>query len=183
MEALYYGAFLRAHTGGEGGASPMQNPLASESGSALVGQQAGVLMKRLQELDRALGVQEWWMLGRDIAEAATLAEVASLLDVARAELDQVLVEYCGQSSAVERPTSDAVPQAPDASDATRLTRQRAIANQLLQMLGMALPPTIDFARQLHPFAQFHGMPAPGLDTLTIVADRLEEAFEALQFPR
>jgi hypothetical protein len=161
----------------------MQYPPTHETGSVAVGQQGSVLMKRLQELDRALGVQEWWMLGRDIAEAATLSEVSSLLAVARAELDQVLVEYCALPSSLATVSSDAAPEPPDASDATRITRQRAIANQLLQMLGMALPPTIDFARQLRPFAEFHGMPAAGVDTLTIVADRLEEAFEALQYSR
>ncbi len=160
----------------------MQYPPTSETGSALVGQQGAILMKRLQELDRALGAQEWWMLGRDIAEAGTLAEISSLLAVARAELDQVLVDYCGYASTLSGASTDTAPPALDASDTTRLARQRAIANQLLQMLGMALPPTIDFARQLHPFAQHHGMPAAGLDTLTIVADRLEDAFEALQFP-
>jgi hypothetical protein len=166
----------------------MQHPPADESGSALVAQQGDILMKRLQELDRSLGVQEWWMLGRDIAEAATLSEVVSLLAVARAELDQVLVDFCGRAtapspSASDSSASDSAPQMPDPSDTTRLSRQRAIASQLLQMLGMALPPTIDFARQLRPFAQFHGMPAPGLDTLAIVANRLEEAFEALQYRR
>jgi hypothetical protein len=161
----------------------MQLPPIEDTGSALVAQQGDILMKRLQELDRALGAQEWWMLGRDIAEAATLSEVVSLLSVARAELDQVLVEYCGRPEDVSSSASESSPQVPDPSDTTRLTRQRAIAHQLLQMLGMALPPTIDFARQLHPFAQYHGMPAPGLDTLAIVADRLEEAFEALQYRR
>jgi hypothetical protein len=158
----------------------MQYPPSDEMGSALVGQQGDILMKRLLELDRALSVQEWWMLGRDIAEAGTLSEVGSLLAVARAELDQVLMEYCGHTSALANVPVDAAPDPPDASDTTRLSRQRAIANQLLQMLGLALPPTINFARQLHPFAQYHGMPAPGLDTLAIVADRLEDAFEALQ---
>lgn len=136
-------------------------------------------MKRLQELERALGVQEWWMLGRDIAEAGALAEVGSLLAVARAELDQVLVQYCGQPTTLGGAQSDTAPPVVDASDTTRISRQRAIANQLRQMLGLALPPTINFARQLYQFAQHYGMPAAGLDTLNIVADRLEEAFEAL----
>lgn len=161
----------------------MQQEPSDEMASTLVGQQGDILMKRLQELDRALGVQEWWMLGRDIAEAGALSEVGSLLAVARAELDQVLVQYCGSTPTIVSPPLDTLPVPTDANDATRLTRQRAIANQLLQMLGLALPPTINFARQLHPFAQYYGMPAPGLDTLTIVADRLEEAFEALQSTR
>ena len=161
----------------------MQHPPSSDANNALVAQQGDILMKRLQELDRALGVQEWWMLGRDMTEAATLSEVVSLLAVARAELEQVLQEYCGYATELTHPAEDSSPQLPDPSDATRLSRQRAIASQLLQMLGMALPPTIDFARQLRPFAQYYGMPAAGLDTLTIVADRLEEAFEALQYRR
>lgn len=148
--------------------------------SAKVGPQGDILMRRLQELERALGVQEWWMLGRDMPEAQTLAEVASLLAVARAELDQMLVQFCGQPPSVPAAASDSPAVPVTGGDAAALGRQRMMAAQLLHMLAAALPPTITFAQQLVPFAQDCGMPEPAVDTLSIIADRLVEAHEALR---
>jgi hypothetical protein len=161
------------------GACMYQDP-ASVQASARVAPQADILMRRLQELERALGVQEWWMLGRALPEAQVLAEVASLLAVARAELDQMLVQFCGQppTAPVTANDSPTVPLAGD--DAAALGRQRMMAAQLLHMLAAALPPTITFAQQLVPFARDSGMAGPAVDTLGIVADRLVEAYEALR---
>jgi hypothetical protein len=160
----------------------MHHPSTGNLGSDIVAEQGDILMKRLQELERALSAQEWWMLGRDIPEARVLAEIVSLLAVARAELDQLLVQYCGRPPTRSAAPGDAAVPSPEGADPTRLSRQRAIASQLLQMLGLALPPTINFARQLYPFAQHYGLPAAGLDTLVIVSDRLQEAYEALSAP-
>ncbi len=155
-----------------------QDP-ANVQASARVAPQADILLRRLQELERALGVQEWWMLGRDMPEAQVLSEVASLLAVARAELDQMLVQFCGQPPTVPGTTADSptVPMAGD--DAAALARHRMMAAQLLHMLAAALPPTITFAKQLVPFASSCGMPEAAVDTLGIIADRLVEAHEAL----
>jgi hypothetical protein len=155
-----------------------QNP-EGQSPVTLVGAQADLLLQRLLELERRVALQEWWMLGRSLPEAQTLAEVASLLAVARAELDQLLVQFCGRAptespSGAEGSVVSAAANTP--------TQQRMLAAQLLQMLVVALPPTITFAQQLAPYAQRCGMPAGVVETLGIVTDRLAEAQEALQAP-
>ncbi|HEX9056045.1 MAG TPA: hypothetical protein VF818_00800 [Ktedonobacterales bacterium] len=152
----------------------------SQPPSAVVAPQADILMRRLQELERAVNVQEWWLLGRELAEAKVLAEVASLLAVARAELDQVLVEFCGQPSAIPPVGGEETTANDENPTPALLARYRAIAGQLLHMLSEALPPTTTFAQQLRPFAQNAGMPGPAVDTLGIVADRLVEAYETVQ---
>lgn len=155
-----------------------QNPV-GQSPVTLVGAQADLLLQRLLELERRVALQEWWMLGRSLPEAQALAEVASLLAVARAELDQVLVQYCGRAP-TEAPTSPESATAPAASATP--TQQRMLAAQLLQMLVVSLPPTITFAQQLASYAQRCGMPPGAVETLGIVVDRLEEAQEAVQAP-
>ena len=153
-----------------------QDPV-GQSPMTLVGAQGDLLLQRLLELERRVALQEWWMLGRSLPEAQALAEVASLLAVARAELDQILVQYCGRA-----PTDG--PSAPEGSAAAAATptQQRLLAAQLLQMLVVALPPTTTFAQQLAPYAQRCGMPPAAVETLGIVADRLVEAQEALHTP-
>jgi hypothetical protein len=144
-----------------------------------VGAQADLLLRRLQELERELTTQEWWLLGRVLPEARTLAEVTSLLAVARAEIDGFLSQYCGRAPVGAPPADDTVDEAPKSDDPTHLAQQRQAAAQLLQMLAAALSPTLNFARQLRPFAERNGMPEAATDTLGIVADRIAEAQEAL----
>jgi len=66
--------------------------LPPEVASALTGQCAS-LLQRLIAVERALGVREWWLLGRDVPEARQVAEVASLLAVARGELEKQVEAY------------------------------------------------------------------------------------------
>ena len=144
-----------------------------------VGAQADLLLRRLLELERELAAQEWWLLGRVLPEARTLAEVTSLLAVARAELDGFLSQYCGRAPVGTPPADDTGDKTPESDDPAQIERQRQAASQLLQMLVAALPPTLNFARQLRPFAERNGMPEAATDTLGIVADRIAEAQEAL----
>jgi hypothetical protein len=155
-----------------------QDPGSQPPGGPL-GTQGDLLMRRLEELDRATSAQQWWLLGRALPEAHALAEVSSLLAVARAELDQLMVQF------FQRPPSqadgdadgaDADASPPDDAD---LAAQRAVAGQLLRMLGAALPPTTMFARNLWQGAERAGMPSAAVDALGIVAERLAEAQEAL----
>ncbi|HEV2237686.1 MAG TPA: hypothetical protein VGR57_13575 [Ktedonobacterales bacterium] len=163
----------------------MSQPV-SQAAVAAVVPQADLLMRRLQDLEQRLSVEEWWLLGRDLAEAHVLAEVASLLAVARAELDQMLVQYCGRPPVTRAAADDAGDDAADddaagaAHDPARLAQQRAEGQQLLQVLAVALPPTSTFARQLGPFAERSGMPAAAVEVLGIVADRVLDAQEAVQ---
>lgn len=138
-------------------------------------------MRRLLDLELLLGVNEWWLLGSKIPEAKLLAEVASLLAVSRAELDQCLVEYCARTSA-EPPAADESSEAedtPDLNDTAELAVRTEQATQMLRTMGEALPPTAHFARQLHTFAARAGLNPSGVDALGIVADRLDEARETV----
>ena len=158
----------------------MSQNLASPSAIAAVAPQADLLLQRLVDLEGRLGVQEWWLLGRDFEEARVLAEIASLLAVARAELDQMLVDYCGRAPTELPPARDEAEDPVGGADPAYLAQQRALSQQLLQTLAVALPPTSIFARQLHPFAARNGMPQSAVDILGIVADRVEEAQETLR---
>jgi hypothetical protein len=152
----------------------------SQTSGNVVGAQAELLLRRLQELERELATQEWWLLGRVLPEARSLAEVASLLAVARAELDGFLTQYCGRAPASSPVSDDAEDNAVEGDDPAQLERQRQAAVQLLQVLAAALPPTANFARQLRAFAERSGLPEAATDTLGIVTDRIVEAQEALQ---
>lgn len=145
---------------------------------AVVGAQGDILMRRLLDLELLLGVNEWWMLGATIPAAQVLSEVASLLAVARAELDQCLTQYCGRAPA-EAPAEEAAHLAPDEGDAAERGVEAEQAVQLLRTMGEALPPTMQFARQLQGFAGRVGLNAAAVDVLGIVADRLEEARETV----
>jgi hypothetical protein len=148
----------------------------------LVGAQADLLLRRLQELEQVLAGQEWWLLGRALPEAQVLAEVTSLLAVARAELDGFLTQFCGRPPAGPPTTDDAADETATSTDPARIAQQRQVAVETLQMLTAALPPTTSFARQLRPFAERNGMPVVATDVLGIVADRIADAQEALQSP-
>jgi hypothetical protein len=163
----------------------MSQPV-SQAAIAAVAPQTDLLLQRLLDLERRLGAEEWWLLGRDFAEARVLAEVASLLAVARAELDQMLVQFCGRPLATPNVADDVTDDMMDdaeagaGADPARVAQQRAEGLQLLQVLAVALPPTTTFARQLGPFAERSGMPAAAVEVLGIVADRVLDAQEAVQ---
>lgn len=144
--------------------------------------QAARLMRQLNDLDHAAGAREWWLLARAVPEAGTLAEVASLLSVASEELDQFLVRFFGapasRSNAGEAMGAPAT--APLSDEPEQVEAQRAAAAQLGEMLGSVLPPTTTFAHALAQLAQRTNMAADAVDALGIVAERLDEAQEALR---
>src|SRR5262249_14567785 len=63
--------------------------------SELVGR-ADILCRRLIEVELALSEEEWWLFGRILPEARLLAEVTSLLAVARGELENTLAQHFGR---------------------------------------------------------------------------------------
>lgn len=156
--------------------------LPPEVASALTGQCAS-LLQRLIAVERALGVREWWLLGRDVPEARQVAEVASLLAVARGELEQTLHEQfdwrmpVSSADAVEQEEADE-PELMD--NPAWIQARRDEANGLVRMLRQNLPGMRTFAEQLRANAADAGMPATALGALGIVQDRLEEAIEALR---
>jgi hypothetical protein len=144
------------------------------------------LLQRIIAVERALSVQEWWLLGRAIPEAGQVAEVASLLAVARGELEQALDEQFDWRMPlmnIDAPEQegDLEVTAPDlASDPAWAEARREEANRLLRMLGQNLPSMQSFAEQLRANAGDAGMSAAALGALGIVQDRLGEAIETLR---
>jgi hypothetical protein len=153
--------------------------LPPEVASALIAQCAS-LLQRIVAVERALATQEWWRLGRAVPEAGQVAEVASLLAVARGEMEQALDEQFDWRLPVsERDADEDEPAALTHDPAWARERQFEAAG-LLRMLAKALPNMWSFADQLRTNAEGAFMPSPALGALGIVQDRLREAIEALR---
>jgi hypothetical protein len=159
--------------------------LPPEVASALLAQYVS-LLQRIIAVERALSVQEWWLLGRAIPEAGQVAEVASLLAVARGELEQALDEqFDWRMPAMDTNASEQEGElevvSPDlTSNPTWIEARRDEANRLLRMLAQNLPSMQSFAEQLLANAGDAGMTAAAFGALGIAQDRLGEAIETLR---
>jgi hypothetical protein len=159
--------------------------LPPEVASALLAQYVS-LLQRIIAVERALSVQEWWLLGRAIPEAGQVAEVASLLAVARGELEQALDEqFDWRMPAMDTNASEQEGElevvSPDlTSNPTWIEARRDEANRLLRMLAQNLPSMQSFAEQLRANAGDAGMTAAAFGALGIAQDRLGEAIETLR---
>jgi hypothetical protein len=159
--------------------------LPPEVASALLAQYVS-LHQRIIAVERALDVEEWWLLGRAIPQAGQVAEVASLLAVARGELEQTLDEQFDwrmptMDTNVSEQEGELEVASPDlTSDAAWTEARRDEANRLLRMLRQNLPSMQSFAEQLRANIGGAGMPAAALGVLGIVQDRLGEAIETLR---
>lgn len=179
-------------TSGElpGGRSPAGNgeaaPTAPVDAVTALADRAEALWRRLVDIERALSVQEWWMLGRAVPEAGVLAEVASLLAVARGELEHALSVFFGRSSEqLERTdvfASIAAEPAGDMSDPAWLAASRDQAVGLLRMIASMLPPMLQYAQMLADYGQRLGLTSAVIDAFGIVSGRLVEVNEALRQP-
>jgi hypothetical protein len=159
--------------------------LPPEVASALLAQYTS-LLQRISAVERALSVQEWWLLGRAVPEAGQVAEVASLLAVARGELEQALDEQFDwrmpviDTDRVEE-EGDFETASPDpVSDPAWSQARGEEANRLLRMLRQNLPSMLSFAEQLRANAEEAGMLSAALNALGIVQDRLGEAIETVR---
>ena len=168
-----------------GGLPQGSDPSQATQAIGTLGERAEALCKRLTDVEQALAVQEWWLLGRVLAEARLLAEVGSLLAVARGELEAVLNRYFERGV----PRSDITDQfatvedMPDrAQDAAWVAASRDQAIGLLRMVAASLPPMLQYAQMLRSYAEQLGMPSEAVDALAIVVDRLNETGEAFRQP-
>ena len=147
---------------------------------------ATMLLQRIRDVERSLIGQEWWLLGKAMPEARLLAELASLLAVARGEMEGFLIEYChrllppSQIPETSAEATDAI--LAGMNDPRWLATQREQAVGHLRMLAAALPAMSQYARTLRIHAERLGIVAAALDPLTIVMDRLSDAQETLQQP-
>jgi hypothetical protein len=159
--------------------------LPQEVASAILAQCVS-LLQRIIAVERALSVQEWWLLGRAIPEAGQLAEVASLLAVARGELEQALDEQfdwrmpVSHANVLEQEDGLELASPDLTSEPAWIEARQEEANRLLRMLGQNLPSMQSFAEQLRANVGDAGMPAAALGALGIVQDRLGEAIETLR---
>lgn len=151
-----------------------------------LGERADTLGKRLVDIERTLAVQEWWLLGRALPEARLLAEISSLLAVARGELENVLSLFFGRAAQRSDTTdqfgvvnSDALP---NMEDAAWLAASRNQAIGLLRMIALALPPMLQYAQMLRLYAERLGLATGAVDAFSIVGDRLGEISEMLREP-
>lgn len=147
---------------------------------------ADALCRRLIDVERAIAEDEWWLLGRALPEARLLAEISSLLAVARGELEHVIAHHLGGPSAGNDATDQfatpAQPTQAQLSDSTWLGAQRDRAIQLLRLVASAVPPMTQYAQMLKDHCERADLPMTALDALGIVIDRLSEAYEALRQP-
>jgi hypothetical protein len=146
---------------------------------------AEALWRRLQDIERALAVQEWWLLGRMLPEARVLAEIGSLLAVARGELETVLPRLSGNALPLLDQTDPlAAASAPRAAgqDPAWLAANRDQAIGLLRLVATTLPPMLQYAQLLNFYSGQLGLDAAITDAFGIVASRLGEVGETLREP-
>lgn len=162
---------------------PPANPLDAITALA---DRAEALWRRLVDIERALAVQEWWMLGRAVPEAGVLAEVASLLAVARGELEHALSAFFGRGAEQLAHTdafASVTAEPPgDMADPAWLAASRDQAIGLLRMVASMLPPMLQYAQMLGEYAQRLGLATGLVDAFGIVSGRLNEVGEALRQP-
>jgi hypothetical protein len=134
-------------------------------------------------VEEALTDQEWWLMGNAFPEAQRLAEITSLLSVARGELETFLSDVSGApvSKPEERKRAD--------EDVFSLmgdpmwmsgSREKAVA--LLRMCVAQVPPMRQYAAALLANAERMRAPSTAMDPLGITAERLTEIEEILRQP-
>ncbi len=166
--------------------TPDQQPSGSNPAHSVtleLGARAETLLRRLRDVEDALTDQEWWLMGNVFPEARRLAEVTSLLSVARGELEAFLVDVCGMSIAApderKRANEDVFALM---SDPMWMSGSREKAAALLRMLNAQVPPMRQYAAALQANAERLRVPSSAMDPLGITAERLEEVEEILRQP-
>lgn len=109
--------------------------------TTVIPRELATLFGRLVEMERMASTQEWWMFGRVLPEARRVAEIASLLTAARAELGQML-ETLGhpQSAHIEHPATGELAHAQQfASDERWAEAHREEARSVIRLAAMTLP--------------------------------------------
>jgi hypothetical protein len=147
---------------------------------------AEALWRRICEIEGTLAAREWWLLGRIAPEARLVAEISSLLAVARGEMETTLIQGFGLSI----PRSDVTDQynavgrdeSLHVEDPAWVSACRTQAIGLLRMVAASLPAMLQYAQMLRSYSEQLALPTSALDSLGIVVDRLNESGEALRTP-
>jgi hypothetical protein len=148
-----------------------------------LGARAETLLRRLSDVEEALTDQEWWLMGNVFPEARRLAELTSLLSVARGELETFLTDVCGMAVAAqtERKRADEDVFAL-MGDPMWMSGSREKAFALLRMLVAQIPPMRQYATALQVNAERMHVPPAAMDPLGICAERLVEIEDILRQP-
>lgn len=141
------------------------------------------LAERIVDMERALDVREWWLLGRKLPEAQALSEIVSLLAVARGELAQVLTDvFARPLPSVEGEPPVGAPGESRMDDPGWVHERLNEARHLLDRTATVLPTLLQYAQVLRAHAERLSLPSSARDAFGIVTDRLGEACELLQHP-
>lgn len=171
-------------TNGQFGGGPYGLSTPAQAAVRELADRAETLLARLREVEEALTDQEWWLMGRAMAEARVLAEMTSLLAVARGELETFLsvvgARQVEPEDATHRKEQDDVFNL--MSDPMWMSGSREKAIALLRMCAAQLAPMRQYALVLLTNAERMGLSAVALDPLGITAERLAEAEELLRQP-
>lgn len=148
-----------------------------------LGARADTLLRRLRDVEEAMTDQEWWLMGNVFPEAQRLAEITSLLSVARGELEAFVTETCGMPVA----PPDERKRANDdmfalMSDPMWMSGSREKAVALLRMCVAQTPPMRQYASTLLTNAERMRAPSTAMDPLGIAAERLTEVEDILRQP-
>ncbi|HEU0027644.1 MAG TPA: hypothetical protein VFQ25_11060 [Ktedonobacterales bacterium] len=155
----------------------------AQSGVIELGARAETLLRRLHDVEEALTDQEWWLMGNVFPEARRLAEITSLLSVARGELETFLNEVCGMTVAAENERKGADEDVfALMGDPMWMSGSREKAFALLRMLVAQVPPMRQYATALQVNAERMRVPPAAMDPLGICAERLVEIEEMLRQP-
>ncbi|HEX6817822.1 MAG TPA: hypothetical protein VF120_05560 [Ktedonobacterales bacterium] len=148
-----------------------------------LGPRVAALAERIVEMERALGVREWWLLGRTLPEAQALSEIVSLLAVARGELVQVLADVFARPLPPIENDFVTSEQGESRLDNPEWVQARlGEARHLLDHTATVLPALLQYAQVLRSHAERLSLPSNTRDAFGIVTDRLVEACELLQHP-
>ena len=152
---------------------------------ALAGR-AEALWRRVSEIEGAVAIREWWLLGRAVPEARLLAEISSLLAVARGEMENALAQGFGHVvpslEITEQYPAAGYDDAEKVQDPAWIATCREQAVGLLRMIAASLPAMLQYAQMLHSYGEQLEVTTAAIDSLSIVADRLNEIGEALRVP-
>jgi hypothetical protein len=161
------------------------NTNGAERMEALAGR-AEALWRRLNEIENALAVREWWLLGRAVPEARLLSEIGSLLAVARGEMETALTQGFGftvpRTDATDQYNAVGHDDPQNAEDPAWIAACRAQAIGLLRMIASSLPAMFQYSQMLRSYSEQLSVPTIAIDSMGIVSDRLNEIGEALRVP-
>jgi hypothetical protein len=164
----------------------MSQPSAPASAVTELAGRAEALWRRLKDIERALAVQEWWMLGRALPEARLLAEIGSLFAVASGELENTLIQSFHRPLQRYETTDPQAATYADPENASNdpawLAASRDQALGLLRMVAPMLGPMRQYADMLTLYGERLGLPVVVIDAFGIVSSRLAEVDEALRQP-